>query len=92
MFVTGLQVTGLSDPVTVGDSLTVTCSFDLDSTSIEWLYDNEVVLTTTSSLLPLSFGTVNDTVNNRQYTCRVVTPYGTQEETITIRVQGKQQT
>lgn len=85
----GLQVTGLSEvTVQVGDSFMVNCSFDLDSTSIEWLYDDESIVTTNSSMLTLYFGTVNDTMNNRQYTCRVVTPYGTQEDTITIRVHG----
>lgn len=73
----------------VGESVTITCSFDLDLTSIEWLYNSEVIVKTTASQLNLTFSPVNDTINNRQYTCRVITLYGMQEETLTVQVQGK---
>ena len=68
--------------------MTITCSFDLNLTSIEWLYNDEVITSSVASQLDLTFSPVNDTINNRQYTCRVTTPYGDQEEDITIRVQG----
>ena len=86
---TGLQISGHSDDeVVLGESVTITCSFDLESTSIEWVYGEEVVTMTTGSQLNLTFSPVNDTINNRVYTCRAFTPYGMQEESITIEVQG----
>ena len=86
---TGLQISGHSDDeVVLGESVTITCSFDLESTSIEWVYGEEVVMMTTGSQLNLTFSPVNDTINNRVYTCRALTPYGMQEESITIEVQG----
>ena len=84
----GLQVSGHRNQFAVGDVATITCSFDLDLTSIEWLYSGAIVARTTAPQLSLTFNPVNDTINNRQYTCRVATSYGTQEETIAIGVQG----
>ncbi len=84
----GLQISGHTNQINVGDSVTITCSFDLKLTSIEWHYNNEIIMRTSASQLNLTFSPVNDTINNRQYTCRVVTSYGVQEENITIQVQG----
>lgn len=84
----GLQISGYSPQFNVGDIVAITCSFDLNVTSIEWVYNSEVVVSSTASQLDLTFSPVNDTVDNRVYTCRVTTPYGEQEENITIRVQG----
>ena len=84
----GLQISNHSNHVNVGDFITVTCSFDLSLTSMEWLCNNEVVMRTTAPQLTLTFSPVNDTINGKQYTCRVITSYGVQEENITLRVQG----
>ncbi len=88
-YITGVQVSGHDNRLTVGESVMITCSFDLNLTSMEWLYDNTVIMRTTAPQLDLTFSLVNDSIHNRQYTCRVVTSYGTQEETITLRVQGR---
>ena len=71
----------------MGENVTITCSFDQDLAYIEWLYNDEVVLWTSESQLSLTFSPVNDTINNRQYLCRVTTSYGTQEKNITTNVQ-----
>ena len=74
----------------MGDSLVLTCTFDMNFNSIQWLYNNNVVtLSTVSPQVNLTFSPVNDSVHNRQYTCRAITPYGVQEQTYTIQVQGK---
>ena len=85
----GLEISGFPSLVTIGENITPTCSYDLDLTSIEWLYNGMDISRTTDSQLNLTFSPVNDTVNNRQYTCRIYTAYGVQEENITVRVQGK---
>ena len=84
----GLQISGYRSQYSVGDVATIECSFDLNSTSIEWLYNNEVIMSTEDAQLNLTFSPVHDTVHNRQYTCRVSTSYGVQERNITIRVEG----
>jgi len=85
----GLQISGLPSPVTLGDEVTITCSYDLSLTSIEWLYNGITVMSTTDSQLNLTFSPVNETVNNRQYTCRVYSASGFQDDSIAINVQGK---
>ena len=67
----------------------MTCSYDLSFTSIEWLYNGMTVISTTDSQLNLAFNPVNDTVNNRQYTCRVYSRSGFQEESVVVDVHGK---
>lgn len=84
----GLVISGGSSQLNVGETVTFTCSFDLNLSSIEWYYDNMVIMRTAAAQLNLTFSPVNDSINNRQYTCRVVTSFGVQEENISIRVQG----
>ena len=47
------------------------------------------MISTTDFALNLTFNPVNDTVNNRQYTCRVYSGSGFQEESIVVNLQGK---
>lgn len=73
----------------MGDTLVLTCSFDLNFNSIQWLYNNNVViLSTAAPLVNLTFSPVNDSVHNRVYTCRAITPYGVEEQNFTTIVQG----
>ena len=90
VFVLGLQITGASAPLTVGDTAAITCSSDLDVSSIEWVYDDQVVLSSVGQQeLELVFNPVNDTIHNKTYTCRVTSPYGVQEHKVTLTVTGK---
>ena len=84
----GLQLTGLSNEITVGDTVTVTCSYNMAMTSIEWLHNDMIILSTTNSQLNLTFSPVNASINNQEYTCRVNAVYGIQERNVTISVQG----
>ena len=88
MLLLGLQVT-MPDVVIVGTVATLTCSSDLDVTMTEWLYNGGVVQSSTSSQAQLLFNPVNDTIHNRQYTCRVTSPYGAQQQTITVTAEGR---
>lgn len=84
----GLQIAGYNGPLTIGESATVTCSFDLDFITIEWFYNGQMIASSSVSETELVFNPVNDSIHNRQYTCRVTTMFGTQEDSITITVQG----
>jgi len=66
----------------------VNCSSDLDVISIEWLYNRRVISQVTGNVLQLIFNPVSDTIHNRQYICRVTSPYGIQEKTIRIIATG----
>lgn len=85
----GLKIEGYDGQFTVGEYTTITCSFDLEFTLIEWIYNSEVIGNSSSSSIDLSFSPVNDSIHGRQYTCRVTTPYGVQQQNVTITVQGK---
>ena len=84
-----MEVAGYDDQLTVSEYATITCSFDLELTYIEWIYNSEVIVNSSSSSIDLSFSPVNDSIHGRQYTCRVTTPYGVQQQNVTITVQGK---
>ena len=82
-------------PLTVGDTVPIVCSTDLNVTTIEWITDG---ITTDSIIgdnssnqsLTLLLDPVSADHHNIQYTCRVISPYGygTEEETINITVQS----
>ena len=71
----------------VGQSASLTCSSDLDVSSIEWLYSGQVVARSMGEQeLKLEFDPVNDTIHGREYTCRVTSPYGSQERSVITTV------
>ena len=84
-------------PLTVSDTVSIVCSTDLDVETIEWIRDgitvdtlamnNATVDNSSSQSLTLVLDPVSNDHHNIQYTCRVTTPYGVQEETQNITVQ-----
>ena len=89
MIFSGLSIRRSSSVFTVGESASMTCSSDLDVTSIEWLYNLQVVSSSTASELQLVFSPVNDSIHGQEYTCRVTSSYGIQEQTVQPFVQSK---
>ena len=84
----GMQVM-MPDVLIVGRAATLTCSSDLDVTMTEWLLNGRAVQNSTHSQIQLLFNPVMDTIHSRQYTCRVTSPYGIQEQTIIITAEGR---
>ena len=76
-------------PLTVGVAVPIVCSTDLDVATIKWIRDGFTVGNSTSHSLTLVLNPVTADHHNTQYTCRVTSPYGVQEETVNITVQGK---
>ena len=72
----------------LGASLQLNCSSDLATSTAEWLYNEDVIAQSVSSEVLLVIPAVNDSLHNRQYTCRVTSPYGVQERNTTITVTG----
>ena len=85
----GIQVSSIQTPLTVGDTVSIVCSTDLDVTTIEWIRDGVSVGNSSSQSLTLVLNPVSSEYHNTQYTCRVKSPYGVQEETVNITVQSK---
>lgn len=75
-------------PLTLGSSAQLICSSDLYIIVAEWLFDSQVIVRSEASQGNLNIPTVNDSLHNRQYVCRITTPYGVQERNITVTVTG----
>ena len=84
----GITVQRSSYIFTVGESASLTCSSDLSVVSIEWLHNFQVLSTSTASELSLNFNPVNDSIHGNEYTCRITTPYGIQEQTVQVIAQS----
>lgn len=84
----GLQITGNEAPSTVGTSLQLNCSSDLDFVMAEWLYNDVVIAQSTARDAVLVIPAVNDSLHNRQYKCRITYPFGVQERNTTVIVTG----
>jgi len=84
----GLQISGHGGQVNVGESVTLSCSFDLELVSLEWVHNNSIILSSAAPQINLTLSPVNDSIHNRQYSCRAVTSYGVQEQNVTILVKG----
>ena len=80
-------------PLTVSDTVSIMCSSDLEVMTIKWITDGIIVDSVTggnsSNKSTLLLDPVSADHHNTHYTCRVTSPYGTQEETINITVQSK---
>ena len=85
----GLEISSVAAPLTINDTVSIMCSTDLDVTTIEWVRDGITVASSSNQSLTLLLDPVSADHHNTQYTCRVSTPYGTQEKTINITVQSK---
>lgn len=84
----GLTFAG-STNIRVGQNATISCISDLSVQSVQWVFNDDVVVTSNSQQVDLTFSPVFDYLHNREYTCRAITAYGMLERRITITVESK---
>ena len=78
------------DQVTVevpadGSSVTVSCTTDLELTSLEWLYNgNPIAATAGSKELSLTLPLPDDDYTSKTFVCRATNAFGTQEEYLSV--------
>ena len=74
----------------VGTNATASCFSDAPATRIEWLHNEEVVASDTSTQqLNLDFSPVSDNIHDEVYVCRVTRVGGAQaEQNFTAAVDG----
>ena len=79
-----------TDPFIVGMSATLMCTSDVSANQIEWLDSERRVVARVTSMdqLDLAFNSVNDSIHNPVYTCRVTTGDAMNEDSITVNVTG----
>ena len=81
-------------PVTVGDTVTFTCTSALGPAMIQWEdRDNgDMILEMTSGMqteLALELGPVSQSMDGRRYRCRVVFNGDTILDTVTLTIEGE---
>ena len=83
-----MRINGNGGPLTEGESATITCSSDLDAVSVQWLYNGQVQASSSGAQADLVFGSVPESIHNREYVCRVNTATCLAESSITVTVEG----
>lgn len=64
------------------------CASDFAVTSIRWLYEDDIIVTSSASPAELVLSPVTDELHLRQYVCVVTTSFGVEQRTASISVQG----
>ncbi len=85
----GLQIIG-DTTLMVGQPANISCSTDFKVSSIQWVFTDDVVSTSTTQQVELVFQPVYDYLHSRVYTCRANSAYGVQEKTVVLTVIGKE--
>ena len=87
MFCIGIRVSehGI---FSLGSEVSVTCSSDFGVTSIDWLQGGQVISTNRSSEGRLQIQSVMESDHGSQYICVATAPFGVQEHSITVQVEG----
>ena len=94
-FITGITLSGLDPPLTVGQSATITCTTNIEVSSIEWRDQSSAVLSSTMSggahtMLDYTIDLVSDDLQGQEYSCNAEAADGTvYNETVRIEVVGK---
>ena len=90
-FNTGITLSGLESPLTVGQPATITCTTNIEVSSIEWMDQSSAVLSsaTDQTVVEYTIPLVRDDLQGLQYTCRAVAGDTIYTETVEIQVVGK---
>ena len=94
-YITGITLSGVDQALTVGQSATITCSTNIEVSSIEWRDQSSSVLSSTisgrtHSMLDYTIHSVSDDLQGQEYSCTAVAADGTEYiETVWIEVVGK---
>ena len=94
-FNTGITLFGLESPLIVGQSTTITCTTNIEVSSIEWRDQTSAVLSSTMSggahsMLDYTIDPVSDDLQGQEYSCNAEVADGTvYNETVRIEVVGK---
>ena len=90
-FNTGITLSGLDPPLTVGQPATITCTTNIEVSSIEWRDETSTVLSnaTDQTVVEYTIPLVRDDLQGLQYTCRAVAGTTIYTETVEIQVVGK---
>ena len=86
---TGISIYGLEDPLTVGQSATISCMTNISVTSIEWRdQSSQLIMSTAVNLTALEYTIplVTDDLQGQQFTCIALA--GPATYAVEVQVQG----
>ena len=88
---TGITLSGLDQPLTVGQSTTIRCMTNIPVTSIEWRDQSSALLAsaTYNIVLEYTISLVTDNLQGQQFTCVAMAGATTYTETVEIQVEGR---
>ena len=72
----------------MGDTITITCSSDLDAIAVQWYYNSQLIVNSPGSQADLVFSPVNDSIHNTAYLCSVLTSSCSSGVATIVIVQG----
>ena len=88
----GVNITGLDSPLTVGKPATITCTTNEPVSSIEWINEsNRLKITTTTNVTVLNYtiSPVTDDMQGQMYVCKAVSINVTDTDSVELSVEGK---
>ena len=90
-FITGIILSGLNQALTVGQPATITCTSNIEVSSIEWRDETSTVLNSATDQTEVEYTIplVRDDLQGLQYTCRAVSGTTIYTETVEIQVVGE---
>ena len=81
-------MTATSNIGNVSDTISLSCSSDLRPLRIKWYKDNTLLSQTYGSSGTVTTGIISTDDQGAVYTCSAISHYGSQEENVTLNVEG----
>ena len=90
-----VTITGLDSPLTVGQSVTITCTTNEPASSIEWRNESKLLrISSPGSVTELDYtiSLVTDDLQGQIFSCTAVVSNVTDTESVNVSVKGKSNT
>ena len=91
LYISGISISGVQDPLTVGQSATISCMTNIAVDSIEWRnQSSQLIISNATDLMELQYtiDLVADDLQGQQFTCIAIAGDTIYNEIVNIQVQG----
>ena len=91
LYISGISISGVQDPLTVGQSATISCMTNIAVDSIEWRnQSSQLIISNATDLMELQYtiDLVTDDLQEQQFTCIAIAGDTIYNEIVNIQVQG----
>ena len=87
-FLTGIILSGLDEPLTVGQSATIRCMINIQVTSIEWRNQTYTLASTVNNMVEYTIYLVTDDLQGMLFICVAMAGATKYSERVVIQVKG----